>query len=207
MVATTLQKLLRTFNPLRRESGTYLHLEASTPLSSKFPEAPPPDPRLTPILLAAQWITRDLYADAMPGIAADLLEAGYDTPSLRRLAGEILIVTRDDADQLVSKMFRELGHSYSFSETQAKLIVTRQIAREVIAGKRDAYAAASHIERVIWGREPATPDIEELFMISDEYHWDAGQQRYLPGFVTEQLEVFARLAVLPDEIGPPVPNE
>ncbi len=37
-------------------------------------------------------------------------------------------------------------------------------------------------------------------MISDEYYWDAEEQRYLPGFVTEQLEVFARLASLPYEM-------
>ncbi len=107
------QKMFRSFNPLRAEPGTFLHLETPTSLAYKFPEVPPPDPRLTPTLLAAQWITGDLYADAMPGIAADLLEAGYDTPSLRRLAGETSIKTWADADPLVSKVFCELGLSLS----------------------------------------------------------------------------------------------
>lgn len=200
MAATKFQKLLQVFNPLRTEPDTFLHLETSTPLSHKFPEAPGPDPRLTPTLLAAQWITGDLYADAMPGIAADLLEAGYDTPSLRRLTGETSINTWADADPLVSKMFRELGISYPFSEIQTKFILTRQIAREVIVGERDAYVTARHLTRVIWNRQRLTPDLEELFMISYGYHRDAEKQCYIPGLIPEQLNVFARLAVLPDDM-------
>lgn len=52
-------------------------------------EIPLPDPSLTPILIAARWVSHDLYNQDMPGIAADLLEAGYDTPALIRLAGEM----------------------------------------------------------------------------------------------------------------------
>jgi hypothetical protein len=53
----------------------------------------------------------------MPQIAADLLEAGNDTPTLRRLAGEIL---------------------------------SRQIARGVIAGIRNPRPAADTLEIAIW---------------------------------------------------------
>jgi hypothetical protein len=164
-----------------------------------FPEVPSPDPPLTPLLLAARWISYDLHGEEMPGIAADLLEAGFDTPALRRLAGEIEIHSREDAEPLTKQVFRELGVPGSFSETHAKLIATRQIAREVIVGKRDPYSAASHLQIVLWNWKPATEDLAHLFLVSDEFEWDADEQRYLPALLTDQLQTFARLACLTDE--------
>ena len=112
-------------------------------------EIPLPDPPQTPILIAARWVSHDLYNEDMPGIAADLLEAGYDTPALIRLAGEMQIYASPDANRLIGKAFYELGVPWPLSEVQAKLIATRQIAREAVAGKRDLYRAASHLEIVL----------------------------------------------------------
>ena len=44
----------------------------------------------------------------MPLVAADLLEAGYDTPSLRRLAGELNVASYSDVEPLVARMFPTL---------------------------------------------------------------------------------------------------
>jgi hypothetical protein len=71
----------------------------------------------------------------MPSIATDLLEAGYDSPSLRRLAGEMNVQCSADVEELV---FHELSAPYPLSETEARLILVRQLAREVIAGERNA---------------------------------------------------------------------
>lgn len=43
----------------------------------------------------------------MPSIAADLLEAGYDSPTLRRIAGEMNVSSSSDVEALVERMFRE----------------------------------------------------------------------------------------------------
>src|SRR5215469_16287366 len=51
----------------------------------------------------------------------------------------------------ICRMFRELGVRYPILETEAKLIVSRQITREVIEGGRNAWAAANHLEISIWG--------------------------------------------------------
>lgn len=40
-------------------------------------------------------------------MAAELLEAGHDTPTLRRLAGEIGVGSSADVEPLVSRMFQE----------------------------------------------------------------------------------------------------
>jgi len=77
----------------------------------------------------------------MPGIAADLLEAGFDSPSLRRLAGEIATCSAD-VEELVAKVIREFGLPYPMPEEQAQLIFARQLAREVIAGRRLPWSAA-----------------------------------------------------------------
>jgi hypothetical protein len=202
------------FNLLNTRSELLsLHLELGSPtMTQPLKEAsskvmreldrsniPSPDPSLTPILIAARWISHDLSNEDMPGIAADLLEAGYDTPALIRLAGEMQIYGSPDADRLIGKAFHELGIPWPLSEVQAGLIATRQIAREVIAGKRDPYRAASHLEVVLWGWRPVTDDLEFLFTLNDEFSWDPEHQRYLPAILQDQLETFARLACLTDE--------
>jgi hypothetical protein len=55
----------------------------------------------------------------MPRVAADLLEAGFDTPATRRLAGETQINNSADAQPLVSRMFSELGISPLLGEQEA----------------------------------------------------------------------------------------
>jgi hypothetical protein len=170
---------------------------ATTPSSaaSAYPDVPPPDSTLSPIILAARWSSRDLYGEDMPGIAADLLEAGYDTPALRRLSAETHINGSAEVEPLVGRMFCELGIHYPLREEEANLIASRQIAREVIAGSRNAWAAASHIEIVIWGRIPGNAELEMIFSINDEIDWDAPERRSLPELDAALIDAFARLAM------------
>lgn len=135
----------------------------------------------------------------MVEIAADLLEAGYDSPGLRRLAAENEIQNRADAEPFVARALRELGVPYLLSKKYASLVVTRHIAREVIAGKREPYAAARHIEIVLWNRKAATEELECLFGLNDEFEWEAEEQRYVHILYSEQIEVFAHLASLTDD--------
>lgn len=104
----------------------------------------------------------------MPRVAADLLEAGHDTPALICLAGEINVRSSADVAPLVDQMFRELGVRYPIAETEAKLIASRQIAREVIAGERNAWAAANHLEIAIWGWLTENAILQAIFEINDE---------------------------------------
>ena len=164
--------------------------------ASEYPEVPPPDSPLSPLILAARWSSHDLYGEEMPGIAADLLEAGFDTPALKRLAGETQVNGSSDVEPLVGRMFRELGISYPLQEDEAKLIASRQIAREVVAGSRNAWAAASHIEKVIWSRIPANIELDLIFSINDEIDWDAPERRPLAQLDAALINAFARLAVV-----------
>jgi hypothetical protein len=142
-----------------------------------------------------RWASHDLYGEDMPEIAADLLEKNFDSPSLRRLAGETQVHCRNDVEPLVHAMFRELGISYPLSERAAKLMASRQIACEVISGVRNAWAAASHLEIVIWDWVPETPELEAIFAINDEVNWDITHRRTLAELDEILYAEFAKLAV------------
>lgn len=145
----------------------------------------------------------------MPGIAADLLEAGFDSPALRRLAGEMQVNGSAEIEPLVGRMFRELGIGYPLQEKEANLIASRQIAREVIAGSRNAWAAANHIEIVIWNRISENAEVEMIFSINDEIDWDAPERRPLPELDAALVDAFARLAMvrINESDTPKSPNE
>ncbi|MFC5863607.1 hypothetical protein ACFPT7_14970 [Acidicapsa dinghuensis] len=104
-----------------------------------------------------------------------------------------------DVEPLVSKAFQELGVRWPLSEVTAKLIITRQIAREVIAGQRDLLRAASDIKVWLWRWLPTTSDLEFLLVLNDEPSWNDEYQRYIPAIANDQLETFVRLACLTDE--------
>jgi len=182
--------------PAADEDFTGLYTKPPTSSATKHSGVPPPDVALSPRILAARWVSHDLYGEEMPGIAADLLEAGFDTPAVRRLAGETQVNNTADAVPLVSRMFRELGISPSLGEQEAKLIVSRQLAREVIAGCRNAWATASHLEIVIWGHLPPNAELSAIFQMNDEIDWDAPYRRSLHDLNAALLEAFANLGAM-----------
>jgi hypothetical protein len=121
------------------------------------------------MILAARWTARDLYAEYLPGIAADLLEKGFDTPGLRRVAGEMHFDNSEAAEPQVGRMFRELGILHQLGEDEAKLFVSRQIAREVIARYRNAWSAPNRLEITIWRWVPPTPNWAKSFRLTTNF--------------------------------------
>lgn len=190
--------MIRTRMSVKEDfSGLYTRMPMS--VAAKYPDIPPPDPPLSPYLLAARWRSHDLYGEDMPRIAADLLEAGHDTPSLRRLAGEINIGSSSEVEPLVQRVFKELGVDFPITQDKANLIASRQIAREVISGIRNAWAAANHIEIAVWGWEPRYSILEPIFEINDEIDWLPQYRRSLESLETALLDSFASLARLTDQ--------
>ncbi len=169
--------------------------------ASRYPTVPPSDPPHSPRLLAAKWTRHDLYGEDMPSIAVEMLDEGYDTPSLRRLAGETNIHCSADAEVLVAKMFRELGVSYPISDSEAMVIVTRQIARQVIAGEFNAWDAAREL-RILWGRRPDPVDVAAVLDLYDDLDWRIILQHRLPAHTSELLDAFARLGALVEDEKP-----
>jgi hypothetical protein len=128
-----------------------LHLEQRVSWTNKYREVvPQPESVQSPRLIAARWMLGDLRAEQMPGVAADLLEVGYDTPSLRRLAGEMQVACSADVEDIIARIFREINMNYPLPKQLAQFILSRQIAREVFADKRDLWRAGSELQH-IWG--------------------------------------------------------
>jgi hypothetical protein len=182
-----------------KEDFSDLYARMPISVAEKYPDVPAPDPPLSPDILAARWRSHDLYGEDMPRIAADLLEAGHDTPSLRRLAGEVNVRSSSEVEPLVQRVFNELGVHFPNTQDKANLIASRQIAREVISGIRNAWAAANHIEIAVWGWEPRHPILEPIFEINDEIDWLPQYRRSLESLETALLDSFASLARLTDQ--------
>jgi hypothetical protein len=83
------------------------------------------------------------------------------------------------------------------SEIDAKLFLTRQIAREVIAGEHNPWAATTHLER-IWQNNCKIADIQLLFDLHDEINWDTANRGQIPALTVELIETFARLGARTD---------
>ena len=179
-----------------------LYSDPPVSFADHFPEVPQPDNDLAPQLLAAHWAVHDLYGNDMPAIAANLMEAGYDTPALRRLAAEINIDHSEDIEELVAKVFKDLSVQYPLTEDQANYVFTRQVAREVIAGKRNAWAAASYLSKRLWGRSVNDPNIELIAELLDSLDWDDVNYDRLPQKTQELIQAYARLGTLTDREKP-----
>jgi len=169
-----------------------LHEQPPIDLSAKYPTVPPPDRRLSVRLLAAQWVCSLHLAEGMPDLAAELLESNIDSPSLRRLAGEIGVHSRRDVEELVSKVFRELFVSYPIPQKEAREVVVRQIAREVIAGIRNPWAASFAIQRRSdWDWRAEIPALYTLYFLNEELDLDCG--RPVVDIANDLMETFAEL--------------
>jgi hypothetical protein len=182
-----------------REDFLDLYTRPPNSLSALYPDIPPPDPPYCPRLLAARWTVHDLYGEDMPGIAADLLEAEHDTPTIRRLAGEMNVRSSSEVESLVERMFRELGTQYPLSQANANLFISRHIAREVIAGNRNPWAAANTLQITIWGWRAPNSTLGEIFGINDAIDIEPKYRPTLETLRNELLDSFASLARLTDE--------
>jgi hypothetical protein len=182
-----------------REEFLDLYTSLPTSVAATYPDVPAPDPSFSPYLLAARWQSHDLYGEDMPRVAADLLEAGHDTPTIRRLAGEMNVRSSSDVDSLVERMFREFGVRYPFSQAEANLIVSRQIAREVIAGIRNPWASANKLEIAIWGWDAPNSTLGAIFGINEAIDIEPKYRPTLEALRKELFDSFASLARLTDE--------
>jgi hypothetical protein len=188
------EKLRSRFRVKESQDVRTLFTDPPISFAAEFPDIPKPGSALSPPLLAARWTLHDLYGEDMPAIAADLLEAGYDSPSLRRLAAESMIERSGDVEKLVAAVFRDIHAPYPISKNEAYLILSQQIAREVISGQRNPWAAASNIVIAICGWKFDHPLVGALSELLDRLDWDSFNNDELPQMTSELIETFALLA-------------
>lgn len=124
---------------------------------------------LSPEIVAVLWVLWDIPAEAMPDIAAKLLENGCDGKWLRRCAGLIRPV-RADVEEFADAMFSELGISM-LDETEARDRLAKYLVAEVIAERIDPLDAAGRIAYVYDWDMKANPLMSPIIELAyeDEY--------------------------------------
>lgn len=100
---------------------------------------------------------------------------------------------RADIEDLVAKMLNELGIRVPDSEDEAKMLSTRQIACEVIAGMWNPWEAASELEQIwryeIWHHT----DLADVAQLLEELECTEIARGAHPQLTEELIETFARI--------------
>jgi len=143
----------------------------------------------------ARYILGMVSARVMPAKAAEALEAGHDTPSLRRLAGESPEDERA-IHELVKNAIGELGLPEPTRENEA-FIAVRAIGEDVLAGRTGAYEGAREVWWKIADAKRETEWLLPFIGLASEYQ-DSPAHR--DDCAKQILEEFRRLA---DQTAPP----
>ena len=120
--------------------------------------------------LLAKHVLGLLPVEALPGIALDAIQAGYDSPSLRQLAGASEYDT-EEAHRLFGKAIQELGLPIP-QAPEGGLTLARDIAREVVSGAIAPYEGAKRIWDQIYTRLPELKQLKPFVGLASEYEDD-----------------------------------
>jgi hypothetical protein len=151
-------------------------------------------------MFVARWVCEEIHSESVPSIAADLLELGHDSPALRRLAAEPRLATWSIIEPLMLRLLKEFNLPSPFPPDLARLLFTRQIAREAIAGFSGPWEALARVERV-WNFDlyTAVGDVASLASCVDDVFWDETAQEYRPTEMSDVLDAFARIGSWNDD--------
>jgi hypothetical protein len=142
-----------------------------------------------PDLFVARWYSSIVGPEDMPSFAADALEAGFDGPSLRRLAG-LLKPTAGDVGDLFESALREIGTIKVQSHEQAIVLLSRQTAMDIVEGRIEPVHGADILARYSIILEH--PDfLVQFLQLSEMPHW--GDYAPSPKKLAQDIVAEARL--------------
>jgi hypothetical protein len=122
-----------------------------------------------PDLFVAKWYCSKVGPEAMPQFAADALEAGYDGPALRRLAG-LLKPTTVEVGDLFQRALREIGTVTILSKEQAVYSLSRSTASDIVDGRLDPIEGAGILARYAMMLD-YPPHLAEFLQLSEMPFW------------------------------------
>lgn len=142
-----------------------------------------------PDLFVTKWYCSKVSPEDMPQFAADALEAGYDGPALRRLAGLIRPTSRD-VDDLFERALREIGTVRVQSKEQAYIFLSRQTAIDIVEGRIEPLRGAEILARHAMAL--GYPEfISEFLQLSEMPYW--GEYAPAPKKLAQDIVEHARL--------------
>lgn len=122
-----------------------------------------------PDLFAAKWYCSMVNPEEMPNFAADALEAGFDGPALRRLAGLIKPASRD-IGKLFDEVLDEIGEVRVRSKEQGIFKLAKTVARAIADGQIDPIQGAQRLSH--YAKEAGYPaGLAEFYQLADEPLW------------------------------------
>ncbi len=122
-----------------------------------------------PNLFVAEWYCGLNLPEDMPAFAADALEAGFDGPALRRLAG-LVKPTSWDVGNLFLDAIDEIGVIEVRNREQAIFRLAKVVAKKILDGSMDALEGAQRLSR--YAMEAGYPDgLAEFDQLADEPRW------------------------------------
>jgi hypothetical protein len=155
--------------------------------------------RLDPGKLAVEYYFGDLQYWKLPKLACDALEAGWDGPALRRLAG---LATRSDREILeedlradeIDSAFREMGVDAPISKDEARLILAVESASRAMDGRSNVFDEATHVRiHLCWFSDP--PDLLSRIVKLSEEAEDAPRSQW-DRIEADLKDAFADLLIL-----------
>jgi len=128
-------------------------------------------------IVAAKWVLGLIPSQALPQLATDAMEAGFDSPALRELAGE-LHPTLGASGPLFETILDEIGVGIP-DRSRAGLVLARSYAAQITAGTLSPYEGARKIWRLQIDIEGLRHDLGPFAYWASE--WDeadsAGRRR------------------------------
>jgi hypothetical protein len=106
--------------------------------------------------------------EQMPALAWDVLEAGPDGPSIRRLAA-LVNPSGWETDRIESAFMAEAGMA-RISTGEASIRIARQLATRILSEGLDPVAYTRDFE-LLWIRADYAAEIQEAGCLDDEKAW------------------------------------
>lgn len=118
----------------------------------------------------AHWWFGKTPSSELPRVASDLLESGYDTESLRQVAG-LDAGSQTDIDTLFERALKELGR-IKLAREEAGLKLAKEVCREIVSGSLSPYQGARKIWWEIWENERGLDRLRVFVGLASEYEDD-----------------------------------
>ena len=146
------------------------------------------DSGVKPRDLRAHWELRRLPPENLPDIAAQLLGAGFDGPSIRELAG-LVRPSRSEVEALADAAFEEAGAEH-LGPVEAAWVVAREVASAIVAGKIPPHQGARDIANLARMSPELTP-LNAFAGLASEWEDDLAHRRQYEAAIRDEALTIA----------------
>jgi hypothetical protein len=129
-----------------------------------------------------EWYERHTISQDLPRLATDALIAGWDTQSLRVLAGEPSNAYPPDLGDLFARALRELGRPGP-SPVRARWLFIQYLCWLIVTDQLTPLDGAKRLERIHYWEHPEVAELGHISGLVDEWQGEWGRGR--PAVETE----------------------